>query len=720
MTIPSMNKLSTVFPIMIDKYEQFIPNIEGMGVPDKINAIIQYLNRIGKLSNDVVADWNKVMVWVMDEGLTDNVNAKIDDMVAKGTFDTLLNGMFDEINNANTAFQTTVNSSLAEMAQQDYIDITTLGVKADGITDDSNAFEAAIQTASSKRRRLLITGSTIRITRPILINDGTILNLIGIKNGRGGLATIWLDMADGSNGVLFKGNTSSGRITCTGELLGISFDTYNNNMSGRPHHTFMKDIFFQQSVIANCGLFRFKYIFDNVNLGAVTDIKDCIIGQIGKAVFTNGCLLGDARMFNNYFSGSNTYHPDPTTNIVRYPDFIDSNISTFGASVFSLAQINNNWFEFFTSTLNGISTSEVTGNVFDYCYNVLNASLNVQFTGNIINHALQSDIINNIQARAGQVADSVYSTGKSAIIILGTFGNSVSSNVVASDIITTNNTYFVRLAGGDGGQTGFIQYTKVTGNNFHSYTRDMIIDFSLIDFMNSTSSFNTGQLIGCDLSDLDNSPLTSIPQPTDKMFIPNSLITVKNEKLLGIKLDSSNLQGGATPYHLADMQGNLRNFKTQNLVNKFSGTGWSLSNNSPVISGDGLSVSFTPSTTGFKDTHFPISGISPNSYYRICANSPENNSNGILLEVWLYDSGNTKIGTWFCSINGEIVGLTPSNIDHFDVYLRKNLTTVAPFSIGMVSVNKFSTNPTRQIILGSKYRFAQYFDGTAMQYEPYI
>jgi hypothetical protein len=97
MTIPSMNKLSTVFPIMIEKYEQFIPNIEGMGVPDKINAIIQYLNRIGKLSNDVVADWNKVMVWVMDEGLTDNVNAKIDDMVSQGTFDVLLNGMMDEI-----------------------------------------------------------------------------------------------------------------------------------------------------------------------------------------------------------------------------------------------------------------------------------------------------------------------------------------------------------------------------------------------------------------------------------------------------------------------------------------------------------------------------------------------------------------------------------------------------------------------------------------------
>jgi hypothetical protein len=166
MTIPSMNKLSTVFPIMIDKYEQFIPNIEGMGVPDKINAIIQYLNRIGKLSNDVVADWNKVMVWVMDEGLTDNVNAKIDDMVAKGTFDTLLNGMFDEINNANTAFQTTVNSSLADIASN----VKTLGAKGDGITNDTTIIQNAINNYSViylPKGTYCHTGLTFPTDRPI-------------------------------------------------------------------------------------------------------------------------------------------------------------------------------------------------------------------------------------------------------------------------------------------------------------------------------------------------------------------------------------------------------------------------------------------------------------------------------------------------------------------------------------------------------------------------
>jgi hypothetical protein len=141
MTIPAMNKLSTVFPIMIDKYEQFIPNIEGMGVPDKINAIIQYLNRIGKLSNDVVADWNKVMVWVMDEGLNESVIAKVDDLIAKGTFDTLLNGMFDVINADVTAFENSMNNQMNDFK------LTTLANIGNGSPKGTYSTVTALQTA---------------------------------------------------------------------------------------------------------------------------------------------------------------------------------------------------------------------------------------------------------------------------------------------------------------------------------------------------------------------------------------------------------------------------------------------------------------------------------------------------------------------------------------------------------------------------------------------
>jgi lysophospholipase L1-like esterase len=149
MTIPSMNKASEVFPLIIRKYEQFIPNIEGMGVPDKINAIIQYMNRIGKLSNDVVSDWNKVMKWVMDEGLNDSVFVKIDDLIAKGIFDDLLQGMFEEIN-ANVLSVTTLLSGKIDKGNvtANDINISSDSTKI-GLNQLSDATRSAIAGTAS-------------------------------------------------------------------------------------------------------------------------------------------------------------------------------------------------------------------------------------------------------------------------------------------------------------------------------------------------------------------------------------------------------------------------------------------------------------------------------------------------------------------------------------------------------------------------------------------
>jgi hypothetical protein len=116
MTMPTMNTLRSIYPLIIKQYETFIPNIEGMDITQKTNSIIQYLNRIGKLNNDVVADWNKVMTWVMGEGITDAVNSKIDDLITKGTFDDLLQVMFDDINTANTNFQNTINGQVNSLS----------------------------------------------------------------------------------------------------------------------------------------------------------------------------------------------------------------------------------------------------------------------------------------------------------------------------------------------------------------------------------------------------------------------------------------------------------------------------------------------------------------------------------------------------------------------------------------------------------------------------
>jgi hypothetical protein len=103
-------KLGDVYPIIIDKYESFVPLNGGVDMIEKINSVVEHLNRLGQLTTETVNQWNKVMKWVNADGLTDSVNAKIDDLIAKGLFDELLNGMMDDLNSANSDFQTSINN----------------------------------------------------------------------------------------------------------------------------------------------------------------------------------------------------------------------------------------------------------------------------------------------------------------------------------------------------------------------------------------------------------------------------------------------------------------------------------------------------------------------------------------------------------------------------------------------------------------------------------
>ena len=57
---------------------------DQLQITNKINLIIQTLNQYGKLNNDVVTDWNKVMQWAMNDGLinaVDSIGASFSDIV---------------------------------------------------------------------------------------------------------------------------------------------------------------------------------------------------------------------------------------------------------------------------------------------------------------------------------------------------------------------------------------------------------------------------------------------------------------------------------------------------------------------------------------------------------------------------------------------------------------------------------------------------------------
>jgi hypothetical protein len=94
MTKPILSTFPTLAPMIIAQYERYLPTAfdESMTLVEKVNKVIIYLNQIGEITNDVVDQWNTVVGWVMSDGLTESVSAKIDDMIANGTFDDIING----------------------------------------------------------------------------------------------------------------------------------------------------------------------------------------------------------------------------------------------------------------------------------------------------------------------------------------------------------------------------------------------------------------------------------------------------------------------------------------------------------------------------------------------------------------------------------------------------------------------------------------------------
>jgi hypothetical protein len=60
----NLKSFNPLYPMRIHQYDELL-NDQNQNVMDKINSIIDYLNQVGKLTNDVVKDWNTVYQYVM-------------------------------------------------------------------------------------------------------------------------------------------------------------------------------------------------------------------------------------------------------------------------------------------------------------------------------------------------------------------------------------------------------------------------------------------------------------------------------------------------------------------------------------------------------------------------------------------------------------------------------------------------------------------------------
>lgn len=97
MALYGLKKFEKIYPLFIEKFEDFTPAPDNADITVKINSLISYLNSVGRLTNDVVSDWNNVMTWSMNEGLKEATEDKIDDLISSGKLPELVEPFVNEI-----------------------------------------------------------------------------------------------------------------------------------------------------------------------------------------------------------------------------------------------------------------------------------------------------------------------------------------------------------------------------------------------------------------------------------------------------------------------------------------------------------------------------------------------------------------------------------------------------------------------------------------------
>lgn len=81
----------------IQTYERYLPTAfdESLTLLEKVNKIIEYLNRTGALIDDIVNKWNEIMKWLLGEGLQDAVNEKLEEWLKDGTLENIIQEVID-------------------------------------------------------------------------------------------------------------------------------------------------------------------------------------------------------------------------------------------------------------------------------------------------------------------------------------------------------------------------------------------------------------------------------------------------------------------------------------------------------------------------------------------------------------------------------------------------------------------------------------------------
>lgn len=224
MSYPNLQSFPSIAPMKLQPYVSYIPNAfdEELTILEKMNKTILYLNQIGEITNDVVSQWNTVVDWLMNEDLTDIVNAKLDAMVDDGTLAKLINeDLFGPLNQSiidlTNEYNDLKNNFVWRTVKQD-------GAKGDGTTDDF----AAIQKSLNTYTHVYVPEGTYVVTAQLTINKNTHFklhpNAVLLRAHNDDLLTNYDTVSGGYNG--------NGNIIIEGGIFNMNGNVFSDVGTG--------------------------------------------------------------------------------------------------------------------------------------------------------------------------------------------------------------------------------------------------------------------------------------------------------------------------------------------------------------------------------------------------------------------------------------------------------------------------------------------------------
>lgn len=123
MTRPVLNTFSAIAPIIIQHYEHYLPTAfdDSLSMLQKVNKVIKQLEKLGKLTEDIVIKWNEVMEWILNDGINEAVIGRLDEMVADGTLSAIINQeIFGELNDRLEIIEANIHNGAVDITLPPY------------------------------------------------------------------------------------------------------------------------------------------------------------------------------------------------------------------------------------------------------------------------------------------------------------------------------------------------------------------------------------------------------------------------------------------------------------------------------------------------------------------------------------------------------------------------------------------------------------------------